>query len=178
MNFIEIDITTDLLNKAKQEHSKRKIHNKFTQCESDVSFVGLLGETILKDYLGNRWQDKDRLGCDCSFRGFDNNWHTAEVKTKATKREPRSHHEQSVYEYTTQIQKPNFYIFVNIFEENGNKTADGNYKKAWIVGVMPSTWIDTEKTVFRPAGSVMPGSNVTAKRDNYFIQLRDLYPFR
>ena len=178
MNLIEIDITPELISQAKKEHSKRKIHNKFTQCDTDVSFVGLLGEVILKNYLKERWEDKDRLGCDGTFKGLDGNWHTAEVKTKSIKREPKPYYEQSVYGYTTKFQAPNFYIFVNIFEENGNKTVDGNYKKAWIVGVMPSTWINTEKTVFRPAGSVMPGSNVTAKRDNYFIQLRDLYPFR
>ena len=102
--------------------------------------VGKLGELVAYEYLragSIDFDEVDLVSHDAVFRVSDGE-RTLEVKTKERTVAPREDYECSIFEYNTDVQKPDFYLFISLYSKWKGSDDINRFTKAYVLGTVSS----------------------------------------
>ena len=119
---IKIDITEEMLEKARKRDEGQMNHRSFMKGKGNL--VGFLGEYIVKEIRPD-FKHVDSYNYDFTYKHG-----TVDVKTKyqTVEKEPDGYYEASV-DVNSMHQDVDKYIFCRIYRDK-----DGNYPYGWILG--------------------------------------------
>jgi hypothetical protein len=106
--------------------------------------VGKLGELVAYEYLEKCKVDfdvVDLISHDVEFR-VGGIGQTLEVKTKERSVVPKEDYECSLYEYTADIQQPDFYLFISLYSQWKGSEDINRFTKAYVLGSISSYEFD------------------------------------
>lgn len=156
MEFIEVEITKDMLEEAKRKADRLgELKNSITRGEGNV--IGFLGEMVAQKVIGGKivgTRDYDILTED------GQKW---DVKSKKSSGPPLEHFECSVTNYNT-TQKCDRYIFVRVLK---------NFTKGYICGELPHDEY-YKKATFIQQGQYDPRNKWRALCDCWNVVMTDL----
>jgi hypothetical protein len=154
--MIEVDITEEMLNIAKQRADNLGVlRNSITRGQGNTA--GYVGEIAVQKILGG--DIKDTRNYDIVFPDGVK----ADVKTKRCKSKPSPHYECSISDYNT-MQKCEKYVFVRVLND---------YSKAWILGSKDKEQYFQE-AVFVQQGQLDPSNGWRAKCDCWNLPISSL----
>lgn len=141
--------------------------------------VGKLGELVAYDYLSRcevDFDEVDLISHDAVFRngGIER---TLEVKTKERTVAPREDYECSIFEYNTDVQKPDFYLFISLRSQWKGSEDINRFTKAYVLGSVSSHEFD-EKSRKLGTDFVDETNLWSPLKDTRNIYISDLNPPR
>lgn len=159
-DIIEIKVTKDMLDYAKEKARKMGILNQHSMMKGERNVEGILGELALLTFLPQSTVT-DNHDNDLRIGHL-----TIDVKTKRLTNRPRLKYDCTVYGYNPN-QNCHLYAFAGV---------KADHSVVWLSGFL-AKHIFYQKAQFCPAGTERPlgdGRTLTYREDNYVVQVEQL----
>lgn len=162
--FIKVDITTDMLARAKAKADELgTLRNSIRRGGGNLA--GFLGEEIVTLAFPDA-ENQNTYQHDVKMGGT-----TFEVKSKDRTVDPRLDYEASVANFNTS-QRADYYVFCSIFRDK----ASGEYTHGHVIGMIPKSEYK-EKATFLRKGDIDPSNGWVVSADCYNLRYEDLARF-
>lgn len=154
--FIEVDITSEMLEKAKLLQDENTVDTKNTLMRDVGGLIGNIGEVVFHTVFPK--------SCRANTFHYDFIWNreTIDIKTKTCTSIPKFEYDNSIFKY--QKQNCDKYVFIRITQD---------YKKAWIVGMISKENFYKEANLMKK-GEIDPRNNFKFLADKYNLPISKL----
>jgi len=156
--MIEVPVTDTMLEEAKKKAAEMG-ELKGSMMKGDRNLVAFLGEIAAQKVIGGEFHNT------YDYDIMMDSGKTVDVKTKRVKYKPKDYYDCTIFGYNA-TQDCDYLLFTQVLSDLGTVYVLGGYNKRRFL----------EDSTYIKAGSVVGTNNLTYKKDNYVMEIKDLLP--
>jgi|TARA_R100001463_G_scaffold48610_3_gene97890 hypothetical protein len=156
--MIEVPITDSMLIEARKKAADMG-ELKGSMMKGDRNLIAFLGEIAAQKVIGGEFHNT------YDYDIMMESGKTVDVKTKKVRYVPKDYYDCTIFGYNAK-QDCDYLLFTQVLSDLGTVFVLGGYNKKRFL----------EDSTFVEAGSVVGTNNLTYKKDNYVMEIKDLLP--
>jgi len=156
--MIEVPVTDFMLEEAKKKAADMG-QLKGSMMQGERNLTAFLGEIAAQKVIGGKFHNT------YDYDIMMESGKTVDVKTKRVKYKPKDYYDCTIFGYNA-TQDCDYLLFTQVLSDLGTVYVLGGYNKRRFL----------EDSTYIKAGSVVGTNNLTYKKDNYVMEIKDLLP--